>query len=186
MFLDTINISPTHHRRQTNLKAIEALCWTASPASASTLPESLLMKRTPSTPSLDAHQGLKSSIMFTYTPQHIKNFVDPNSTKSYKPQAPRPPPPTVARSGCQAAYTEQQAARAPPQVINTAQNVILHEVRNPQTPVQRKPTSYVYKQRTFRVGSEHLAPDLTTVTVTNRRHPHQRRLSTQLNSVGRV
>jgi len=29
--------------------------------------------------------------MFAYTPQHIKTFVDSNSTKSYKPQAPRPP-----------------------------------------------------------------------------------------------
>jgi len=45
---------------------------------------------------------------------------------------------------CQAAYTEQQAAWTPPQVINTAQNAILHEeFCNPPTPVQRIPTSYV-------------------------------------------
>ncbi len=59
---------------------------------------------------------------------------------------------------CQAPYTEQQAARAPPQAINTAQNAVMHEDRNPQTPVQRKPTSYVYKQRTLRVGPERPAP----------------------------
>jgi len=92
--------------------------------------------------------------MYTYTPQHLKNFVDPNSTKSYKPQEPRPPP---HRCAVRLPGGLHRTSRTGSATINTAQNAVLHEVRNPQTPVQPKPTSYVYK-RTFRAGTERPAP----------------------------